>query len=196
VPFLIGANHDEGTAFGPRGINTTAEYVDYLGEYVTDNTSLAILSALYPDIPEIGIPGTFQGRPGADLGLMYKRTSAVAGDYSMHAPRRLTNQAWAAHNVTSYSYVFNVLVNGQPNTIGATHFQEVVFVFDNTNGLGYPQNGNPNPLGDEPQSYLELARLMTRMWAGFISGGDPNLSGGMCGFFCGSLLVGKDDADS
>jgi carboxylesterase type B len=145
VPFLIGANHDEGTAFGPRGINTTAEYVDYLGEYVTDNTSLAILSALYPDIPEIGIPGTFQGRPGADLGLMYKRTSAVAGDYSMHAPRRLTNQAWAAHNVTSYSYVFNVLVNGQPNTIGATHFQEVVFVFDNTNWLGYPQNGNPNP---------------------------------------------------
>jgi carboxylesterase type B len=99
----------------------------------------------------------------------------------MHSPRRLTNQAWAAQNVTSYSYLFNVLVNGVPNTIGATHFQEVVFVFDNTNGLGYPQNLNPNPLGDEPQSYIELARLMTRMWAAFISGGDPNLSGGKQG---------------
>jgi hypothetical protein len=32
---------------------------------------------LYPDIPEIGIPGTFQGRPGGDLGLMYKRTSGM-----------------------------------------------------------------------------------------------------------------------
>jgi triacylglycerol lipase len=75
VPFLIGANHDEGTAFGPRGINTTAEVVEYLSAYVTDNSSINILTALYPDIPEIGIPGTFQGRPGGDLGLMYKRTS-------------------------------------------------------------------------------------------------------------------------
>ena len=76
VPFLIGANHDEGTAFGPRGINTTAEVAAYIQEaYTTDNSSINILLALYPDIPEIGIPGTFHGRPGADLGLMYKRTS-------------------------------------------------------------------------------------------------------------------------
>lgn len=180
VPFLIGANHDEGTAFGPRGINTTTEVAEYLvAEYLQagDNSSVNILLALYPDIPEIGIPGTFQGRPGADLGLMYKRTSAIAGDYSMHASRRATNQAWAAQNVTSYSYLFNVLVNGMPNTVGATHFQEVAFMLDNTNGLGYPQNGLPNPFGGEPQTYTELARLMTRMWAGFISGGDPNLSG-------------------
>ena len=77
VPLLIGANHDEGTAFGIRGVNTTAEFVAYLQEYVPDNTSVAILSALYPDIPEIGIPGTFQGRPGGDLGLMYKRASGM-----------------------------------------------------------------------------------------------------------------------
>ena len=75
VPFLIGANHDEGTAFGPRGINTTAEVAEYLSTYVTDNSSINILTALYPDIPEIGVPGTFQGRPGGDLGLMYKRVS-------------------------------------------------------------------------------------------------------------------------
>jgi triacylglycerol lipase len=75
VPLLIGANHDEGTAFGPRGINTTTEFDDYLSGYTPDNTSIAILSALYPDIPEIGIPGTFDGRPGGSLGAMYKRTS-------------------------------------------------------------------------------------------------------------------------
>ena len=96
----------------------------------------------------------------------------------MHAPRRLTNQAWAANNVTSYSYRFNVLVNGVPNTIGATHFQEVAFVMDNTNGLGYAQNLVQNPFGGEPISYIELARLMTRMWASFIYSGDPNGSGG------------------
>ena len=100
----------------------------------------------------------------------------------MHASRRATNQAWAAQNVTSYSYLFNVLVNGMPNSIGATHFQEVAFMLDNTNGLGYPQNGLPNPFGGEPQSYMDLARLMTRMWAAFISGQDPNLSGGRSSF--------------
>lgn len=79
VPFLIGANHDEGTAFGIRGINTTAEVAAYIqGAYTTDNSSINILLALYPDIPEIGIPGTFQGRPGGDLGLMYKRTSGLS----------------------------------------------------------------------------------------------------------------------
>lgn len=75
VPLLIGANHDEGTAFGPTGINTTAEFTEYLSTYAPDNTSIAILSALYPDIPEIGIPGTFEGRPDGTLGSMYKRTS-------------------------------------------------------------------------------------------------------------------------
>ena len=43
----------------------------------------------------------------------------------MHAPRRAVNQAWLAQNVTSYSYLFDVLVNGYGSSIGATHFQEV-----------------------------------------------------------------------
>lgn len=96
----------------------------------------------------------------------------------MHAPRRLVNQAWAAQNVTSYSYRWNVLVNGVSNTVGATHFQEVAFVMDNVNGLGYAQNHNPDPFGGEPMTYTELARLMTRMWASFVNSGDPNGSGG------------------
>jgi triacylglycerol lipase len=107
----------------------------------------------------------------------------------MHASRRLTNQAWAAQNITSYAYLFNVLVNGMPNTSGSTHFQEVAFMLDNTNGLGYPQNNLPNPFGGKPQSYLELARLMTRMWASFIYSGDPNNSGGEFFFFLNLLLL-------
>lgn len=78
VPFLIGANHDEGTSFGPRGINTTAQFRSWLQGYTTDNSSIDILAALYPDIPEIGIPGTFHGRPGGDLGFQYKRTSGTS----------------------------------------------------------------------------------------------------------------------
>jgi carboxylesterase type B len=178
VPILIGTNTDEGTAFGPRKLNTTSQFLSFLQTYTTDNTSITTLAYLSPDIPAIGIPTTFDGRPGPDLGLQYKRSSAVAGDYAMHASRRLVNQIWAAHNVSSYSYRFNVLATGTPHSIGSTHFQEVAFVFDNREGLGYPQLGGPNPFQGRPGSYRELARLMSRMWVSFINSGDPNGSNG------------------
>ena len=66
-------------------------------------------------------------------------------------------------------------VNGIPWTYGAVHFQEVAFVFYNTMGLGYPQNLNPNPLGGPQRGkYLEISRLMSRMWISFVNFGDPN----------------------
>lgn len=103
----------------------------------------------------------------------------------MHASRRFVNQIWAANNVTSYSYRFNVLVTGVPASVGSTHFQEVAFVFDNLQGLGYPELLGVNPFQGQPGSYRELARLMTRMWASFIYSGDPNGSGGTYGILDG-----------
>jgi triacylglycerol lipase len=95
-----------------------------------------------------------------------------------HAPRRLTTQMWATHNATSYSYVFNVLVNGVGAWTGATHFQEVAFVFDNTRGLGYENAVAQNPFAGEPGTFGELARRMSRMWVGFVVAGNPNCAGG------------------
>jgi carboxylesterase type B len=70
---------------------------------------------------------------------------------------------------------FNVVPDGVPWTSGAVHFQEVAFVFYNTEGLGYPQNLNPNPLGGvERPKFLKVAQLMTRMWISFVNYGDPN----------------------
>ena len=66
-------------------------------------------------------------------------------------------------------------VNGFPWTVGAIHFQEIAFVFYNLDGLGYPQNMLPNPLGGvERAKYLRLAQLMVRMWISFVNFGDPN----------------------
>lgn len=104
----------------------------------------------------------------------------------MHAARRLQTQAWTTYNVTAYSYLFNVLVAGVPNTLGATHFQEVAFVFHNLNGDGYPLNGSPNPFSGQPETFVNLATLMSRMWISFIVDGDPNNSGGeSCSFLLG-----------
>jgi carboxylesterase type B len=115
VPYIIGCNTDEGASFGPKQINTTQQFLAYLeaSQYI-DNTTAQDLAILYPDIPAIGIPATLAGRPNSTTGLQYKRSSAVAGDIGMHAPRRLTAQQWASHNATVYTYRFNVLVSTLP----------------------------------------------------------------------------------
>ncbi|RLN53789.1 hypothetical protein BBJ29_004502 [Phytophthora kernoviae] len=179
VPILHGQNHDEGTAFGAWGVNSSDAYLDYLELMSNTAEEAAILADVYPDIPEIGIPGTLHGRPTSDslAGSQFKRVCAYAGDAYMHAPRRYTAESWAAHNVTSYSYVFNVLVNGLTQYIGATHFQEVAFVFYNLDGNGYENAVSVNPFLNEPKTFLQLARMMTRMWASFIVDQTPNNNG-------------------
>ncbi|KAK5727735.1 hypothetical protein LTR17_012497 [Elasticomyces elasticus] len=175
VPYIIGANSDEGTGFGPRQVNTTQQFLSWMTSQGIDNATAQDMAILYPDIPEIGIPASFPGRPNETFGLQFKRSSAAAGDVSMHAPRRLTASLWAAGNATVYTYRFNVIPNGISWAYGAVHFQEVAFVFYNTMGLGYPQNGNPNPLGGVfSEDYVRVAKLMTRMWISFVNYGGPN----------------------
>jgi carboxylesterase type B len=180
VPYLLGANHDEGTAFGRRGINTTEQFLASLTSSGIDNATAATIAVVYPDIPEIGIPPTFNGRPPASLafGSQFKRAAAYGGDEVMHAPRRLTSQMWAKYNTTSYSYVFDVIPNGLDGTVGATHFQEVAFVFHNIGGVGYDNAVAVPPFAGKPESYTQLSTMMSRMWISFIVDVDPNNSGG------------------
>ena len=130
VPYLIGANSDEGTGFGPSGIQTTEEFLAYITQSNgVDNATAQDLAILYPDIPNIGLPASLPGRPDSSLGLQFKRSSALATDTSQMAPRRFATEMWAKHGVPAYSYRFNVIVNGQNYHYGVTHFQEVAFVF-------------------------------------------------------------------
>ncbi|KAH0040810.1 carboxylesterase family protein, partial [Aureobasidium melanogenum] len=176
VPYIIGVNEAEGVGFGPGGLNTTQQVLNYLVRSGYDNTTAHEIAILYPDIPDIGVPSTLHGRPNATIGLQFKRAAAIGQDMSMNAGRRLTAHWWARHGATSYTYIFNALVNGLPYFAGAVHFQEVAFVFYNTEGPGYPQNGNPNPLGGPArESLVTLAKQMCRMWISFVNYGDPNM---------------------
>jgi len=177
VPLLHGTNFDEGTAFATAGINTTQEFLANVMSAGPDNATAQTIAALYPDIPAVGIPATLTSSlppSEAYLGLQWKREAAYAGDLTMHAPRRLTSQSWAANNVSSWSYHFDVLVHGQPAAAGSTHFQEVAFVFDNLRGMGYNNSVAQDPFEDEPTTYDRLAALMSRMWVAFFVDGDPN----------------------
>ncbi|KAL6359047.1 hypothetical protein LRP88_09246 [Fusarium phalaenopsidis] len=175
VPVLIGNNFDEGTAYVKQGINTDDQWEAWLTSLGMSANQIASLSTLYPDDPAVGIPASQIGRPAASpWGLQYKRASAFAGDYQQHSGRRLLVESYAAANLPVYSYLWNVYVNGLGPIYGATHFQEVAFVFNNIHGVGYATN----PFEGKPETFVELADLMSKMWVSFIHGTDPNVSGG------------------
>jgi len=178
VPIIDGANTDEGTAFGPVGIENATQFAAYLEGGVNPATQAALpaffvqqLLAAYPDDPSLGIPAELGAeRLNTTYGLEYRRTSAYAGDEVFIANRRLTCATWAANSVPAYCYRFNARPNGIPPEVGVTHFQEVAFVFNNVQGAGYAID----PFMDRPQSYLNLSKLMSCSWASFVHDLDPN----------------------
>jgi carboxylesterase type B len=188
VPFLIGTNTDEGTSFGSgygpngTGVNTDAEFLSTLASTGIPANSPAAqeITSLYPNNQSVGIPSlstyptlyTPSNPLSAFVGLQFRRLAAYFGDFVLIAPRRLTALSWAKYNVPCYTYRFDVLVNGIPPYIGATHFQEVSFVFNNTRGEGYAVN----PFANETSGYFELAREMSGRWVGFVTGLRPDYS--------------------
>ncbi|KAF2167120.1 hypothetical protein M409DRAFT_66181 [Zasmidium cellare ATCC 36951] len=170
VPILYGTNTDEGTAIAPAGINTDGDFAREISKGGPDVPTIETLQLLYPDINAIGIPATYNPLPKtpSSYGAQWKRAAAYWGDIVEHAPRRAVTTAWAKHNTTAYSYRFNVQPVGNADAIGATHFAEVAWVFDNVDGVGY----EINPFGDV-QRYRELAGLMGRMWVSFVWFSDP-----------------------
>jgi acetylcholinesterase len=137
VPIIDGANSDEGTAFGPVGINTTTQFQAYLTGGANPATIAALpdffaqeILAAYPDVPSEGIPGAAElgneTLPGP-YGAQYRRTAAYAGDEVFIANRRLTCQTWAGAGVPAYCYRFNAIPAGVPFPYGVTHFQDKSF---------------------------------------------------------------------
>ncbi|KAF5624448.1 triacylglycerol lipase V precursor [Fusarium sp. NRRL 52700] len=170
VPLLMGNNFDEGTAYAKKGINTTEQFQSWLSSLGLSQTQVATATNLYPDIPDEGIPASFIGRPTNEYGSQWKRVAAFAGDFQQHAGRRLLAQVYSASSIPVFSYLWNVYVNGLPAILGATHFQEVAFVFNNLKGVGY----NPNPFEGKPETFVELADLMSKMWVSFMHDLTPN----------------------
>ncbi|KAH2126355.1 hypothetical protein KXW34_004519 [Aspergillus fumigatus] len=177
VPIIAGTNTDEGTAFGPFGINTTEQFYEYLTDAKYGGTTklphpvAKRILQLYPDDPSQGIPEYLGSKRVPSMGYQWRRTSAYAGDVMMHANRRRQCEAWTETSTPAYCYRFNVHAADVPLLMGATHFEEVAFVFNNIEGLGY--HGG-KPFDGTPESYKQLSKLMASMWASFIHDLDPN----------------------
>ncbi|KAF2153646.1 alpha/beta-hydrolase [Myriangium duriaei CBS 260.36] len=187
VPIISGANSDEGTAFGATGIYTQDDFIRQLN--TTNGIQPALpqwfiqkLLAAYPQSPSFGIPSS-QALGGdillgAPYGPEYRREAAYAGDVTFIAPRRRTCETWAAAGLPAYCYRFNTIPAGIPWPIEVTHFQEVAFVFNNLQGLGYAIN----PFQNKSAAYTQLSKLMSNSWASFFHDLNPNNWTGRAGF--------------
>lgn len=184
VPILDGANTDEGTSFGPQGVNSTQDFIDFASskdvQVPLSKYFAKMLPEVYPNEPDYWIPpvetvGDINYGPPFGRGTQYRRSAAYFGDATMIANRRGACEAWAAAGIPAYCYRFNTRPAGVPWTYGVPHFQEVAFVFDNTQGIGYDaEHGTINPFQNKPAAYTDLAKLMSSSWASFIATGDPN----------------------
>ncbi|KAM0544177.1 hypothetical protein ACHAO7_009037 [Fusarium culmorum] len=197
VPLLIGANTDEGTAFGrnrtPDGgnVNTDEDMRDAIGAGIPPHTEDTAgqtakgltdeLMELYPNDQRVGIPSLESWphiiKPNDSYaevhGAQYRRSCALFGDLIIQYQRRRANKFWAKHGIPNYAYRFNIKPNGQPEYAGVTHFQEVAFVLYNILGDGY----NRKPFGGEgsyPENAKAMSKTISTAWINFFNTLDPN----------------------
>ncbi|CAG8211173.1 unnamed protein product [Penicillium olsonii] len=185
-PLLTGSNTNEGTAFSiPTGliVNNVTDFYSFAaafdaGHGLSQNT-IRDLSEFY--LSDMSTQETRAGldsvspSPGPSYGSLWGRATLYVGDSMFHAGRRYATEMWRQYGVPSYSYRFDTVPNGiNPRILGATHFQEIPFVFRNLDGLGYITNPLSSNSTDISIKYNHLATLMSRMWISFTVTQSPN----------------------
>jgi len=183
VPLLIGANTNEGRGFlGPITVNTTEDFRNAIGTATGKSSSAVIpeefkdlLVEAYPnDWAKLAIVDPAETWIGDSRGANFVRAAAYQGDYSFVAPRRAANELWTKWGVKTYAYRFNAIAAYLNSGIG--HFNEVIYVFNNLEGVGYQ-----SPVGTFQglsQGHKDLSTFMSRSWIGFFAHRDPNAFAG------------------
>ncbi len=192
IPVIQGNNLDEGTLFGQKQLNNSADFERWVrSAAIIYNTSYAEeavqqIFKLYPDIPAEGSPyynaetatcaGTTQdldSRIYAPLqGNQYKRSSAFFGDFTFQAHRRTylngTQVGGRQNSDKVYSFEFQqndkFAANGTGSALGAYHSSELKYFFVR------PDGRVKDPV---------LADKMPRAYISFVYYHDPNVLSGL-----------------
>ncbi|KAL4902790.1 hypothetical protein BDW74DRAFT_57562 [Aspergillus multicolor] len=185
-PLLIGANTNEGTAFAmcdSLGVDTLPEFRTMVAESTNgdrlSNSAINAFADLYVNKLSREDAENDLGHvlysPVPSYGYLYGPVTLYIGDARFNAPRRYTAELWANHGVPSYTYRFDAVPNWVPShTLGATHFQEIPFVFRNFDGVGHEFKPLISNSTEKQQRYHDLSRAMSRMWVSFASTLSPN----------------------
>ncbi|KAJ5038600.1 Alpha/Beta hydrolase protein [Bipolaris maydis] len=184
VPTIIGNNRNEGTTIlkivGNGPVNDYDDFHALMQNFYrynpvnqTESQTLWDLYQTYVNQSSNAGLGTVLADQGPAIGTSYGLATLVVGDFSFILGRRSMNQAFVANGVPTYSYFFDTQTsNLDPKRYGVAHFQEIPFVFNNWQGVGW--DVDPIPQGLEEPSYRRLAETMSRMWISFAVTHSPN----------------------
>ena len=81
VPYLIGANTDEGASFGRKGVNNDTDFETYLNSTGASYEAVRTLEVVYPNVPALGVLDTVTFTPNSTWGSQFKRSAAFGGDF-------------------------------------------------------------------------------------------------------------------
>ncbi|GAB1218342.1 hypothetical protein ATERTT37_007596 [Aspergillus terreus] len=152
VPTIVGTNRNEGTNIldlvWRSPIVNYSDFQAILGKISPYSTITAedrqslwdLYQSAAKESGDAGLGSVLVDYAGGDYGA----TTLMVGDAVFATGRRSTNQRYAAHRVPTYSYFFDAQtadLNAQE--YGVAHFQEIPFVFGNTQGVGW----DVNPIG-------------------------------------------------
>lgn len=181
VPLLIGTNTDEGKLFAGYGVNTTAEFrtfietATYLRTTNKETVDLLLDAYPYPGLNSTHGQSDDTFEPPSPYGAQFARVARYIGDAMFTAGRRYTCEIWAENGLPCYSYRFNTIpADTDVITLGATHFEEVAFVFNNVIGTGMDSSAFAVTPSFREQQYRYLGQLMSRMWISFAGTHSPN----------------------
>ncbi|KAJ7844157.1 extracellular triacylglycerol lipase precursor [Mycena leptocephala] len=179
VPFIAGANLDEGTYFTRPTVNSTAMIESFLiSNYTTPTLSAQKLKdavqklvGLYPDVPAFGSPFN-TGNQTFGLSTEWKRLSAIMGDLWFHSQRRAWMRAANKFGVKTFGYLFTD--PGAPpispptigptghDALGVTHTADLIYLYGLETVFG------------RPASAMALGIQMIDYWVSFATSLDPN----------------------
>ncbi|QRW08042.1 carbohydrate esterase family 10 protein [Ceratobasidium sp. AG-Ba] len=175
VPFINGAQLDEGTLFGNGAtLNTdedvfkwiTARSTGYDTGYdmsIDDGAAARRLLEYYSDDPKQGSPyGT--GEETFGQGSQFKRFSSIFGDLIFQAPRRQHLRAATKFGVKSWSYIFFQTPADFVPAWGVRHGGDIAFVFQML-GVFDPS---------APPELLDFVHTIADYWLNFAYYLDPN----------------------
>ncbi|CCH42881.1 Cholinesterase [Wickerhamomyces ciferrii] len=183
VPLLIGTNTDEGVDFIDTTLNTTEEFKKSLLKdfpYLT-NSSIEKLNELYQiDDPLVSSPldPTYNTTPieyPNSWGQQAPRAAVLWGDLLFVAGARTTAQVSSLRDdVPVYKYRHNIPNNDTYDKpyIGARHFRELVYVFDNDDEPHDVTLGEQ--FLDDPR-IPNISKTISKLWCSFITDLNPNL---------------------
>lgn len=156
VPFLLGANADEGTVFLSDAMKAmTAAQVEALVRALYRDNADAVL-ALYP-------PSSYAS-PGLAI-------ADITGDIGFVCPARRTARRHAGHGHPAFLYHFTyVSAIARQLGLGAFHGSEIPFVFGNTG-----QGGGTRL----PPAVQALSDAMRGFWVNLATHGAPGTIGGV-----------------